>query len=120
MSGCLTTHVLDTMHGRPAAGLRVDLHRIAGSLRTWITGGITNADGRLDEPLLAAEAMQAGVFELTFHVGAYFAQQPLAMPLPEPPFLNEVPIRFGIASPDDHYHVPLLVTPFGFSTYRGS
>ncbi len=117
--GRLTTHVLDTAHGRAARGVRVDLHRLdpegrAAPLKTVLT----NADGRTDEPLLAGDAMAAGRYELVFHVGAYFRAMGVA--LAAPPFLDEVPVRFAIADVGAHYHVPLLVSPWGYTTYRGS
>lgn len=115
----LSTHVLDTAHGRPAAGLDLELYRIgpAGE-RTLVTATRTNADGRTDTPLLAGETIPVGIYELVFYVAAYFKAQ--GLPLPEPPFLDKVPVRFGIAEPTGHYHVPLLISPYGYSTYRGS
>ena len=114
--GRLTTHVLDTASGRPAAGLHVVLHRLDGGA-TEIARGITNSDGRLDKPLLEGVAFKPGNYEIVFHVGDYFRKQGAA--LADPPFLDAVPIRFGVAE-DAHYHVPLLVSPYGYSTYRGS
>jgi 5-hydroxyisourate hydrolase len=115
----LTTHVLDTARGRPAAGLRVELSIIdaAGRARLIKTTA-TNADGRTDEPLLAESEMKVGRYQLTFHVGRYFASS--GLPLADPPFLDEVPVRFAIADLDGHYHIPLLVSPFGYVTYRGN
>lgn len=115
----LTTHVLDTTHGRPAAGVRVDLAMVEadGRLR-MIKTVATNADGRTDEPLLAEGDMKVGRYQLTFHVGPYFAAS--GTPLAHPPFLDQVPVRFAIGDLDRHYHVPLLVSPFGYVTYRGS
>ncbi|MDB5426510.1 MAG: putative purine catabolism-like protein [Phenylobacterium sp.] len=113
MSG-LTTHVLDTMHGRPAAG--VVLRLMQGE--TLLAGAVTNADGRCDAPLLTGEQMEAGAYRLEFDVGAYF--RGLGVALPEPAFLETVVIAFGIAERGAHYHVPLLVSPFAYSTYRGS
>lgn len=111
----LTTHVLDTAHGRPAAGLRIVLTRVAdGKLLADI---VTNADGRADGPLLEGSEPVGAVYELTFHAGDYF--RALGVALPTPAFVDIVPVRFGIAD-DAHYHVPLLVSPFSFSTYRGS
>lgn len=121
MPGRLTTHVLDTMQGCPAANMTLQLWRIdptRGSLCLKTTR--TNANGRTEEALLADEEMVVGTYELLFSVGAYFATQPLATELPEPAFLDQVPIRFGIADPQAHYHVPLLVSPWAYSTYRGS
>lgn len=117
--GRLTTHVLDTASGRPAAGMTIDLRRIEpdGSATPIITV-VTNADGRCDGPLLAGEALIAGRYELVFRAGDYL--QRTDMLLPDPPFLDDIPIRFGIADPGAHYHVPLLISPYGYSTYRGS
>ena len=115
--GELTTHVLDTASGTPAAAVRIELFA-CGPERRKILETATNADGRCDRPLLAAAAFVPGRFELVFHVGAYFAAAGIA--LPEPPFLDEVVIRFGIADAGAHYHVPLLVSPWSFSTFRGS
>ena len=111
--GRLTTHVLDTAAGRPAAGVRVVLRRDGKVLAE----GTTNADGRMDRPLLEGDAFKAGRYELTFHVGDYFRARGAA--LADPPFLDLIPIRFGVGE-DAHYHVPLLVSPYGYSTYRGS
>ena len=121
MPGRLTTQVLATAHGRPAAGMTVELWRLndaTGKDRTHIATAQTNADGRLDAPVLAGGDLQAGVYELVFSVAAYFAAQGVA--LPAVPFLDRVPIRFGIADPDAHYHVPLLASPWSYGTYRGS
>ena len=115
--GRLTTHVLDTAQGRPAAGLAVSL-RPAGKHGGELARSVTNEDGRCDRPLLEGAAMQAGAYELIFEAGAYFDR--LGLELPEPKFLDRVVIRFGIADPAAHYHVPLLLSPFGYSTYRGS
>ena len=117
MTGYLTTHVLDTAHGTPAAGIAITLHEISGTQRKQIAEAITNSDGRTDGPLIAKGALKAGEYELTFAVGAYFKGKGIAL---AQPFLNVVPIRFGIADAAAHYHVPLLVSPFGYSTYRGS
>ena len=113
MSG-LTTHVLDTMHGRPAAGVALRLLQ-AGQA---IVHTVTNADGRCDSPLLIGEALKAGAYRLEFDVGAYY--RGLGVALPEPAFLETVAIEFGVADAVAHYHVPLLVSPFAYSTYRGS
>ncbi len=113
--GRLTTHVLDTAHGRPAAGLRIVLTDAGG---TVLADVVTNGDGRCDGPLLEGEAMAAGRYVLSFHVGDYFRR--LGLTLPEPPFLDVVPVAFAVADPAAHYHVPLLAAPYGYSTYRGS
>ncbi len=109
--GRLTTHVLDTANGRPAAGLRLTLHRVDGDTRVPLIDATTNLDGRCDAPLLEGDAFERGVYEIVFQVGAYFG---------DAAFLGEVPVRFGIADSSEHYHVPLLVSPFGYTTYRGS
>ena len=116
--GRLTTHVLDTAHGRPAAGLRVTLYRLDAAGAALVAEATTNADGRTDGPLLAGAALSAGVYELRFALGDYFAASGAA--LPDPPFLDVVPVRFGVADPAGHYHVPLLASPWAYSTYRGS
>ena len=110
--GRLSTHVLDTAHGKPAAGLAIDLYYLGGESRQHLAGFTTNTDGRTDAPLLEAQDMVTGVFELVFHVGEYFGL--------EPRFLDQVPVRFGIADASANYHVPLLVSPYAYSTYRGS
>ena len=117
MMGRLTTHVLDTAAGRPGAGIRIDLFRI-GTDRRRLASLATNEDGRCDRPLLEGDGFVAGVYDLVFHVGDYFAGRGVAAPTPR--FLDEVVIRFGVAAPNEHYHVPLLISPFGYSTYRGS
>ena len=115
----LTTHVLDTAHGRPAAGLRVDLSIVEADGRTRLLRTVTtNADGRCDAPLLAPDEMQVARYELVFHVGAYFRAAGVA--LPDPPLFEQVPVRFAIADRAGRYHVPLLVSPYGYVTYRGS
>ena len=113
----LTTHVLDTAHGRPAAGLGIVLYRLDPE-PVEVTRAVTNSDGRCDAPLIPDGEMAPGRYELVFHAGAYF--DALGLALPDPKFLDEIPIRFGIADGTAHYHVPLLLSPFGFSTYRGS
>ncbi|UVK39243.1 hydroxyisourate hydrolase [Mesorhizobium sp. AR10] len=115
--GRLTTHVLDTATGRPAAGLSIALYHLDGEARTHLRTVVTNADGRCDAPLLAGSEFRTGEYELVFAAGDYLRQQ--GTKLPEPAFLDTVPIRFGMAEPV-HYHVPLLVSPYGYSTYRGS
>ncbi len=114
--GQLTTHVLDTARGRPAAGLHVELYRLELDRRK-VAAAVTNADGRCDAPLLEGGRFRLGEYELVFMAGAYFDS--LGLNLPHPRFLDHVPIRFGIAE-DTHYHVPLLLSPYGYSTYRGS
>lgn len=119
--GKLTTHVLDTMHGRPAAAMAVRLYRLGagpGDEPQLIKSLQLNADGRADAPLLEGEALQTGRYRLVFGVAAYFRARGEA--LPEPAFLDEVPLDFGIADPGAHYHVPLLASPWSYSTYRGS
>ncbi len=116
--GYLTTHVLDTARGVPAAGLRIELFALDGGSRKLIGGFETNADGRTDAPVLPAEAFATGEYELVFHAGAYIAQS--GATLAEGVFLDTVPIRFTIADPGAHYHVPLLLSPYGYATYRGS
>ncbi len=119
MTGRLTTHVLDTARGRPAAGMTVEVWRLGpdGEGRTLLGTARTNVDGRVDEPLLTGGELTVGVYEIVFAVGDYFAA---GEPLPDPPFLDRVPVRFGVADPAAHYHVPLLASPWAYSTYRGS
>ena len=115
----LTTHVLDTALGQPAKGVMVDVFRINEEVREYIRTVHTNADGRVDGgPILEGEAFRKGLYELVFHVGPYLRFH--GHKLSDPPFLDIVPIRFGISDPEAHYHVPLLISPFGYSTYRGS
>lgn len=114
--GALTTHVLDTSSGNPAAGVLVDLYRLGDSAER-VSSALTDDDGRCPGPLLDGEDFEAGEYELVFHAGDYFRAN--GVELPDPPFLDHVVIRFGIAE-DQHYHVPLLISPFGYSTYRGS
>ena len=117
MSGFLTTHVLDTALGKPAQGLKIDLYRIEGETRSHIRTLVTNSDGRTDEQILPAAEFEIGQYELVFHCGAYF--DAVGLETPKPRFIDEVPLRFGMSS-DDHYHVPLLLSPYSYSTYRGS
>ena len=118
-TGKLTTHVLDTASGRPAGGLEIDLYRLESDQNAiHLDRFVTNEDGRLDAPALAGQDLEAGTYEWRFRTADYFARQ--GHPLDGPPFLDLVPIRFGIANPESHYHVPLLVTPWAYSTYRGS
>jgi len=115
----LTTHVLDTARGRPAAGLRLELAVIEpGGGARHLKTVTTNAEGRTEQPLLDEGEMKRGRYQITFHVGPYFAATGMA--LADPPFLDQVPVRFAIADTEAHYHVPLLVSPFGYVTYRGS
>jgi 2-oxo-4-hydroxy-4-carboxy-5-ureidoimidazoline decarboxylase len=114
--GHLSTHVLDNVRGGPAAGIKVALYEVGASARALIVAAITNADGRTDAPLLGSGPLRIGTYELQFTVGGYFSGPAAA----DPPFLDVVPIRFAIAEPEGHYHVPLLVTPWSYSTYRGS
>lgn len=111
----LSTHVLDTSIGRPAQGVAIRLHRIEGETMTLVAQATTNADGRTDAPLLTGAAFRTGTYQLNFDVAAYFTGRGIASP-----FLDTVPIRFIIADPEGHYHVPLVVTPWSYSTYRGS
>lgn len=115
--GRLTTHVLDTALGRPAHGLKIELWRDEDA-SVLISSHVTNADGRVDGPILDGDAFTTGTFELRFHAGDYL--KATGQDLPDPLFLDIIPIRFGIAEIDGHYHVPLLLSPFGYSTYRGS
>jgi 5-hydroxyisourate hydrolase len=116
-AGKLTTHVLDTATGRPAAGMKITLYAFDGETRRRIKDVVTNADGRCDAPLLEGSSFEAGQFELVFFAGDYLRASGSA--LPDPLFLDQIPIRFGMAE-KTHYHVPLLVSPFAYSTYRGS
>jgi 5-hydroxyisourate hydrolase len=120
MPGRLTTHVLDTANGRPAAGLQIALWRLEPRTgeRAHIITIFTNSDGRADAPLLVEPDLTRGTYEMVFAVGRYFAAG--GTTTGEPPFLDDVPVRFGIADPTGHYHVPLLVSPWAYSTYRGS
>ena len=117
-SGRLTTHVLDTASGRPGAGVAIELSRLEGGRSEPLGRATTNADGRCEAPLLEGAALRPGVYELLVHVGDYFRAQGAG--LPEPAFLERVPVRFGVAEAGRHYHVPLLISPYGYSTYRGS
>lgn len=115
----LTTHVLDTALGKPAEGMRIQLVRMNGEEAEIISTVFTNADGRVDGgPILKGEVLRTGQYELLFHAGDYLRAQ--GAPLTEPPFLDVIPIRFGISDTGAHYHVPLLLSPYGYSTYRGS
>ena len=116
--GFLTTHVLDTARGVPAAGLVVWLHRVSGNSHKKIAEAVTNEDGRTDAPILPPKKFKAGQYELIFHAGDYLRANGLAGE--EPLFLDQVPIRFGVSDGAAHHHVPLLLSPYGYSTYRGS
>lgn len=117
MAGYLTTHVLDTALGRPAAGLEIELFRIRGGARSHVRSTITNSDGRTDSHILPSEEFEPGTYELVFNAGAYLDAAGIASEAFR--FLDVIPIRFGMSEPL-HYHVPLLLSPFGYSTYRGS
>ena len=114
----LSTHVLDTSRGKPAQNVVIDLHICSGVERRHVKTAATNADGRTDQPLLAGDRLEPGVYELTFHAGDYFRGS--GVELADPPFLDRVVIRFGLADPAGNYHVPLLLSPYSYSTYRGS
>ena len=117
MTGYLTTHVLDTARGCPAEGLKIELYRISGDTRHLLKTLTTNDDGRTDEQILPATEFATGEYELIFYAGAYLDAS--GTPPEDPRFLDVIPIRFGM-SEQSHYHVPLLLSPFGYSTYRGS
>jgi 5-hydroxyisourate hydrolase len=110
----VSTHVLDTSRGRPAQGVKVDLHFCSKLIKSVVT----DSDGRTDPPLISADRLETGVYELTFHAGDYFRAMGAA--LADPPFFDLVVVRFGVADPNGNYHVPLLLNPYGYSTYRGS
>jgi 5-hydroxyisourate hydrolase len=114
----LTTHVLDTARGRPAAGVAIELYRCDRNGRSLLGRFVTNADGRCDRALLADDALQTGIYELDFAIGQYFAEQGFEQD--EPRFLDIVSLRIGIADASANYHVPLLASPYSYSTYRGS
>ena len=116
--GYLTTHVLDTANGCPGAGIQVTVKRFDNGEPTIVTETVTNSDGRCDQPLAADDAFPAGRYEIVFEVGKYFTDK--NMPVDSPAFLDDVVVRFGVAQADEHYHVPLLVSPYAYSTYRGS
>jgi 2-oxo-4-hydroxy-4-carboxy-5-ureidoimidazoline decarboxylase len=118
VAGRLSTHVLDTYHGRSAAGVAVELFEIGRSARARLLETRTNSDGRTDKPLIAGAPLRIGTYELLFHMGDYFRACGVALPCR--PFLDVVPIRFGISEPEGHYHIPLVATPWTYSTYRGS
>ena len=110
----ISTHVLDTSRGKPAQNVVIDLHFCAKLVKT----AVTYVDGRTDQPLVSTDRLETGVYELTFHAGDYF--RAIGVALTDPPFLNEIVVRFGVADPNGNYHVPLLLSPYGYSTYRGS
>jgi len=116
--GFLTTHVLDTARGLPAPGMEIDLFIFNGDVKHKLASIKTNADGRTDTPILPSAQFETGIYELVFHAGPYL--RTFGANLEEPLFLDEIPIRFGISDRESHYHVPLLISPFGYSTYRGS
>jgi 5-hydroxyisourate hydrolase len=118
MAGKLTTHVLDTARGKPAQGLRIVLYRHGDDSIEFLKEVVTNADGRVDGPVLEGAGLKRGMYELEFHAGAWLRAS--GLDLPETPFLDVIPIRFGIDDTKAHYHVPLLISPYGYSTYRGS
>jgi 5-hydroxyisourate hydrolase len=119
MMAGLSTHVLDTVRGGPAEGVAIELYSIdQDGSRLSLLRTLTNADGRTDAPLISAAAARVGTFELVFHVGDYFRRSGAGAA--EPPFLDIIPIRFSVADPEAHYHVPLLASPWSYSTYRGS
>ena len=114
----VSTHVLDTARGTPAAGVVIELHRLRDGARQPVATAVTNADGRTDAPLMASERIEPGIYELVFHAGDYFRRAGLV--LPETPFLDEIVIRIGLDDASGHYHVPLLLSPYGYTTYRGT
>jgi 5-hydroxyisourate hydrolase len=117
-SGYVTTHVLDTSRGEPAAGLKIDVYRLDGEARRFIASLMTNPDGRTDAPVIGKDEIAEAAYELVFHAGAYLDR--VLGPAAGIRFLDIVPIRFGVSDRSQHYHVPLLLSPFGYSTYRGS
>ncbi len=118
MAGYLTTHVLDTARGCPAAGLKIALYAVSGDAREILADMVTNEDGRTDSPILPQDAFRTGTYELVFFAGDYL--RATGQDGEAPLFLDEVPIRFGMSDGEAHYHVPLLLSPYGYSTYRGS
>ncbi len=118
MAGYLTTHVLDTARGCPAAGLKIVLYAVSGDAREILADMVTNEDGRTDSPILPQDAFRTGTYELVFFAGDYL--RATGQDGEAPLFLDEVPIRFGMSDGEAHYHVPLLLSPYGYSTYRGS
>jgi len=124
MSGKLSTHVLDTARGRPAAGLKIELWRIGSNERQLLKEVVTNQDGRTETPLLSGDGLKTGIYELVFQVGPYFQdlsrRSAAKEEVTEDPFLEDVPVRFRILNPGENYHIPLLVSPWSYTTYRGS
>lgn len=116
--GKLTTHVLDAAHGCPGSSIKVELYRVEGASQVLVASAQTNSDGRCDAPLLQGEDYRSGVYQLQFHAGDYYRAR--GVTLPEPAFLDVVVLRFGIDAGQAHYHVPLLISPYSYSTYRGS
>ncbi|GAA3541382.1 MULTISPECIES: hydroxyisourate hydrolase [Zobellella] len=116
--GRLTTHVLDTAKGLPGSDIKVELYRVEGEQTQLLNTVYTNSDGRTDAPILADEDYVTGKYQLVFHTASYFHKQGIR--LLEPAFLDDVVIRFGLVAEEDHYHVPLLISPYSYSTYRGS
>lgn len=116
--GQITTHVLDTGRGAPAANMALELWDVASGSPVLLMAGTTNADGRLDEPILCGNSLKNSTYEIRFSAGDYFRSY--LDDLPDPAFLDIIPIRFGISDAQGHYHIPLLISPYGYSTYRGS
>jgi 5-hydroxyisourate hydrolase len=116
--GRLTTHVLDAAHGCPGSASLVELYRVEGAQLELVSIAVTNSDGRCDAPLLQGDAYRSGVYQLQFSAGDYYRAR--GVQLPEPAFLDVVVLRFGISAEQEHYHVPLLISPYSYSTYRGS
>lgn len=114
----LTTHILDLTHGHPAGEVEIELYRWEGSNRCLLNTATTNSDGRLDDPLLTLDRMQSGEYELLIYIGDYFRKKELQ--LSDPAFLDKVSVRIGIDNSSPHYHIPLLVSPWGYQVYRGS
>ena len=114
----LSTHVLDTARGAAGQGIAIEVHLVRGDDRQRVASAVTNADGRTDGPLLSGDRLEPGVYELSFQVGEYFTRTGVAVT--NPPFLDVIVIRVGLADPHGHYHVPLLLSPYGYSTYRGT
>jgi len=114
----LSTHVLDTARGVPAEGVTIDLHRVEASGRLHIKRSSTNSDGRTGDSLVSGDRLETGIYELTFYAADYFRHA--GIPVSNPPFFNEIVIRFGVSDPEGNYHVPLLLSPYSYTTYRGS